>query len=255
MNKNNNTTMVRRLNVIFILCILLLSSCGIDHLWDKDHLFSYLEPQDGVFMYDCSDYTQWYFFSFEEGTVIGSCDAMDSLANEEWRKRIDWDLAFHRQNIKSNGGISGAGLGGIMEYVQDEFNFDTVLEAPETGYIIDVPDSVVYDMSQMMSGKIGYAYTGLNPVTKDWAVLADMMSGLWTYASKVFIVRTAIGKYAKIHLMNFKSDRGASGTVTMKYVYQADGTINLDINKQEITKLSRTKSSGSGTISNNHSIN
>jgi hypothetical protein len=223
--------MARRLSGIFILCIFLLSSCEIDHLWDKDHLFSYLEPQNGVFIYDCSDYTQWYFFSFEDGQVIGSCDAMDSLAYGEWYKRTDWDLAFHRQNIKSNSGVSGIGLGGIMEFVQDEFDFDAVLEAPETGYIVDEPDSVIYDMSQMMSGNIGYAHTGINPVTKDWTVLTDMMSGLWTYASKAFIVRTATGKYAKIHLMNFKSDRGASGTVTMKYVYQADGTINLDINK------------------------
>jgi hypothetical protein len=90
-------------------------------------------------------------------------------------------------------------------------------------------------MSQMMSGQIGYAHTGVNPVTKNWAVLKDMMSGLWVYAEKVFVVRTADGKYAKVHLMNFKSDRGASGTVTMKYVYQSDGTINLDITKQEST--------------------
>ncbi|MDR1114914.1 MAG: HmuY family protein [Tannerella sp.] len=233
MNKNKNTTRTTAGSGIFILCLLLLSSCDINQLWDKDHLFSYLEPQDGVFMYDCSDYTQWYFFSFEEGGIIGSCDAMDLPANEEWGKRTDWDLAFHRQNIKSNSGVSGDGSGGIMEYTQDEFDFDAVFEAPETGYIIDVPDSVIYDMSQMMSGKIGYAYTGVNPVTKNWAVLTDMMSGLWTYAAKTFIVRTATGNYAKIHLMNFKSDRGASGTVTMKYVYQADGTINLDINKLE----------------------
>ncbi len=234
-------TFRKSLTAFTLLCIFFLSSCEMDHLWDKDYMFSYLEAQDGVFVHDCSNYTLWHFFSFEKGEVIGSCDAMDSLANEEWSKRTDWDLAFHRQNIKSNGGVSGVGQGGIMEYVQTNFDFDAVHSAPEEGYVVDVPDSVIYDMSRMMEGKIGYAYTGINPVTKDWAVLTDMMSGLWTYAQKVFIVRTATGKYAKIYLMNFKSEIGASGTITMKYVYQSDGSINLDTAKESKGNLPEEK--------------
>ena len=237
-NRQPGATFIQRASftkfrsAFFIGLVLLFSSCEMDHLWDKDYLFSYLEAQDGVFVHDCSDCTLWHFFSFAEGEVIGTCDAMDSLQNEEWRKRTDWDLAFHRQNVKSNSGVSGVGLGGILEYKQDVFDFDAVTEAPEDGYLIDVADSVIYDMSQMMAGNIEYAHTGVNSVTKNWAVLVDMMSGLWSYAQTAFIVRTADGKYAKIHLMNFKSDRGASGTVTMKYVYQSDGTINLNIGKE-----------------------
>ena len=198
-------------------------------LLDKDHLFSYIEAQDGVFVHDCSSYTDWHFFSFAEGQVIGSCDAMDSVAYADWFERTDWDLAFHRQNVKSNSGISGSGAGGIMEYPQHVFDFDAVIEAPEMGYVTDVADSVVYDMSQMATGSIGYAHTGLNPETKGWAELTDMMGGVWTYAQKVFIVRTANNKYAKIHLMNFKDRGGVSGTVTMMYVYQSDGSLNLKI--------------------------
>jgi len=200
---------------------------------DKDHLFTYIEAQDGVFVHDCSKYDLWHFFSFDEGMVIGTCDAKDSVTYESWKKRTDWDLAFHRQNIKSNNGISGEGRGGIMEYPQTVFDFDAVIEAPEEGYQTDVPDSIVYDMKNMAEGKIGYVYTGVNPVTKDWAKLTDMMGGIWTYAQKIFIVRTAKGKYAKIHLMNFKNDKGVSGTVTMKYVYQSDGSTNLNIKKEE----------------------
>jgi hypothetical protein len=188
-------------------------------------MFEVTEPQDGLFVYDCSSYTDWHFFSFDRGEVIGSCDAKDSLMYETWRTRTDWDLAFHRQNIKTNSGASGVGMGGMLEYRQETFGFESVAEAPEEGYLIDVPDSVIYDMSQMAAGKIGYAYTGLCPVVKGWAVLTDMMGGVWTYAQKVFVVRTATGKYAKIYLKNFKSDIGASGTITMQYVYQSDGTV------------------------------
>jgi hypothetical protein len=201
------------------------ASCDLNHLWDKDYLFEVTVPQDGVFVYDCSSYTDWHFFSFDRGEVIGSCDAQDSLAYEGWRIRTDWDMAFHRQNIKTNSGASGAGAGGMMEYKQNTFDFSAVSEAPEEGYLVDVADSVIYDMSQMAAGKIGYAYTGLSPVVKGWAVLTDMMGGVWSYAQKVFIVRTGTGKYAKIYLKNFKSDIGASGTITMEYVYQSNGSV------------------------------
>lgn len=220
---------IKRIIIPLATILLFFSACDIDHLWDKDHLLSYIEPQEGVFVYDCTSYTDWHFFSFAEGKVIGSCDAMDSLENEHWHNRTDWDLAFHRQNVKSNSGVSGIGQGGILSYYQSVFDFDAILEAPEEGYVVDVQDSVVYDMSQMMQGTIGYAHTGVNPETKDWAVLQDMMAGLWVYKQNAFIVRTADAKYAKIHLMNFKDERGASGTVTMKYVYQPDGTLNLNI--------------------------
>lgn len=228
-NRISSKNMLQKLSFLGIIaCIIFIASCKKVPLWNKDYMFSYVEAQDGVFVYDCSDYTLWHFFSFKDAGIIGSCDAMDSVAIEEWRNRTDWDLAFHRQNVKSNSGLSGVGNGGILEYVQEEFDFDVVTEAPTDGYSVDVADSVVYDMSQMMMGYIDYAHTGVNPVTKEWAVLTDMMSGLWTYAQKVFVVRTADEKYAKIYLMNFKSDIGASGTVTMKYVYQSDGTVNLN---------------------------
>jgi hypothetical protein len=218
---------------IFILCVAGCCSCEIDHLWDKDYLFEVIEPQDGLFVYDCSSYTDWHFFSFVEGGIVGSCDANDSTTCETWRRRTDWDLAFHRQNLKTNSGVSGAGQGGLLAFPQEVFDFEAILEAPEEGYAIDVADSVIYDMSGMAAGKIGYAYTGLAQPAKGWAVLTDMMNGVWTYVQTAFIVRTADGRYAKIYLKNFKSDIGVSGTVSMQYVYQPDGTINLDIKKNE----------------------
>ncbi|GHV72324.1 hypothetical protein FACS1894201_00860 [Bacteroidia bacterium] len=216
---------------IFILFLTSFVACDIDHLWDKDYLFTVIEPQDGVFRYDCSSYTDWHFFSFAAGEIIGSCDAGDAEAYEAWHNRTDWDLAFHRQNIKTNSGVSGVGSGGIQKYQQETFNFDAIIEAPEDGYQTDVPDSVIYDMSGMMTGSISYAYTGLSQPVKAWTVLTDMQNGIWTYVQSAFIVRTATGKYAKIYLRNFKSDVGASGTITMQYVYQNDGTINLAMTK------------------------
>jgi hypothetical protein len=224
-----NFTETVKLAAIALLSIIYLSSCD-----NKDDLFQKNEPKEGLAILDCSNYAKWNFFSFSKGEIIGTCDANNETEYEAWRKRIDWDIAFHRQDVKTNSGASGNGKGGILEYdfKGQAFDFDAVKEAPKEGYQTDVQDSVIYDMSQMMQGIIGYAKTGLAQPTKKWAVLTDMQNSKWEYVQKVFIVRTADEKYAKIYLKNFKSDTGASGTVTMQYVYQSDGTGNLDITEK-----------------------
>jgi hypothetical protein len=217
--------------VQFIMFALLSTACLLS--CDKDDLFKKSEPKEGEAVMDCSSYQQWNFFSFAKGEIIGSCDAGNETEYAAWHNRTDWDLAFHRQDVKTNGGTSGSGKGGILEYNFNgqEFNFDLVTTAPKEGYLTDVQDSIIYDMSQMMQGIIGYVHTGLAQPTKKWAKLVDMQNSRWEYAEKVFVVRTADSKYAKIYLKNFKNDIGASGTITMQYVYQPDGTDNLNIEK------------------------
>lgn len=212
---------MKNITVLTILLtgIALFSSC------DKDHLFDPKDTEDGVVQIISRDYTRWVFFSFEKGDTIGSCDAQDVTENADWKKRTDWDIAFHRQDIKTNSGVSGDGDGGIIAVEQDEFDFKAVTQAPELGYQVDKPDSVYYDMSGMAGGSIGYAYTGTTSVTDNWVVLKDMMTGNWVVTPKVYVVKTGTGNYAKIYLRSFLGDDGASGMVTMQYVYQPDGSI------------------------------
>jgi hypothetical protein len=206
---------------IALISIACLSSCGDD----KDDLFKKIEPKEGLAIINSSSYTQWNFFSFAQDSIIGSCDAGNEAEYEAWSRRTDWDLAFHRQDVKTNSGASGSGKGGILEYDFKGQSFD--FEAVDAGaknfspsqFQTDVNDSIIYDMSQMMQGIIGYAHTGLAQPTKKWAVLTDMQNSKWEYAQKVFIVRTADEKYAKIYLKDFKSNTGASGTITMQYAY------------------------------------
>jgi hypothetical protein len=209
------------MNIKHTLTIALLSLSFLFSCDNKDDLFKKEEPKEGLAVLDCSSYTQWNFFSFSKGEIIGKCEVNNSSEYDSWASRTDWDIAFHRQDIKTNSGASGKGNGGIIEYdfKGETFNFESVKYAPADGYSVDIPDSVIFDMSKMMEGIIGYANTGLAQPPKKWAVLTDMMNSKWEYVQKVFIVRTADKKYAKIYLKNFKSDTGASGTVTMQYTY------------------------------------
>ena len=56
---------------------------------------------------------QWSYISLREGRQIGVCSLSDSLGQAEWAARDDWDIALCNGHIRTNGGLSGIGEGGI----------------------------------------------------------------------------------------------------------------------------------------------
>lgn len=54
---------------------------------------------------NASDYAKWVYFSFEKGAIV-------ELSEAEAKTSLDWDLAFHRYDIRTNSGKSGQGQGG-----------------------------------------------------------------------------------------------------------------------------------------------
>jgi hypothetical protein len=168
------------------------------------------------------DYTLWHYFSFEADSVVGTGSAdPDNADDAAWKQRTDWDIAFHRYNVRTNSGTSGIGNGGMLE--ASETVFDNVLEAPTSGYTAD--DSIDIYLTAAMP-PVSATTTG-NTVCEGWASY-NHAEGAWVFAEKVFIVRTAKGKYAKIWLKSFLDDEDVSGTVTMDYAYQTDGSTSLE---------------------------
>ncbi len=79
--------------------------------------------------------SEWVYFSVSEGAVVGTSTFLSEKEDAEWASRKDWDFAICGDYIKTNGGTSGNGLGGILR--DSEHNFQTLTEAPAEGYIID----------------------------------------------------------------------------------------------------------------------
>lgn len=79
--------------------------------------------------------TQWTYFSFETGDVVGTSTFASDEEDEVWSKRKDWDFAICGDYLKTNGGTSGEGLGGIQR--DSTATFATIVEAPSTGYLLD----------------------------------------------------------------------------------------------------------------------
>jgi hypothetical protein len=125
----------------------------------------------------------------------------------------DWDFGLRFTTFVVNGGVSGPGMGGVI--VHDGL-FDELVEAPESGYKVDAEGSLAVTDGEW------YNY---NPVTHQFA----------PKAGKVFIFRTAKGKYAKMELTSVEPTDNDGNVVTpptiptrfrynMRYVVQPDGS-------------------------------
>lgn len=77
----------------------------------------------------------WTYFSFEKGDVVGTSKLGDDTQDKEWYERTDWDFAICGDRLKTNGGMSGKGQGGVQRNTTE--SFQTLKEAPEAGYIQD----------------------------------------------------------------------------------------------------------------------
>ena len=78
----------------------------------------------------------WTYFSFEKGGTVGTSAFASAEEDEQWAKRTDWDFAICGDRIKTNGGDSGCGLGGLFK--DTEHNFLTLETAPQSGYEEDI---------------------------------------------------------------------------------------------------------------------
>ena len=138
----------------------------------------------------------WIYFDFSKGAVVSISD----------RTSHDWDMGFRRAKIISNSGASNpSGRGGIAAIENAEFV--SVMEAPESGYMIDISKN---------------ALETENPVIDRW-YLYNYMTHELKPKKNIYIIRTADGKYVKIQIMKFYCE-GLAGCYTIKYVYQGNGS-------------------------------
>jgi hypothetical protein len=141
------------------------------------------------------------YFSLEQGATLPP-----TSANTD-----DWDFGMRFTTMIVNSGVSGPGMAGV-QIVQGVF--DEITEAPEDGYLIDAEgDLAVKDA--------------------DWYVYQNFQFS--PIAGRVFLFRTAKGKYAKMEVLGADpvDDNGQIVTpptfptqfrYNIRYVVQPDGS-------------------------------
>ncbi len=150
---------------------------------------------------DASDYDLWVYLDLESGLFVNPTDSgsgarMNMEAPED---SLDWDLAFQRFKVKSNGGISGNG--GVEGVRLDGVDFAALVKAPTSGYIVDAEDSDDVDTDP------DYIFLGETP----WYDYAGAPTHALSPADAVYVVRSVEGNYFKVQFTAYYDASGTSG--------------------------------------------
>ncbi len=138
----------------------------------------------------------YVYFDFSSGRPVKIQDSSS----------LEWDLAFRRSKVISNGGASSKlGKAGLIDL--GSVGFDTVTEVPTENYILDV---------------------GARTETENPVLLKPYNYNYFTHKltakGNVYATRTADGKYAKFEFLDFYCDNKEVGCIKFRYVYQNNGS-------------------------------
>jgi hypothetical protein len=148
---------------------------------------------------------KYTFLSFKNGALTNA----DSATTK-------WDLAFRGTTILTNSGTSGPGQGAasIVSAIFDE--------------IKTVPASATFNQD---SKTVLAIPTGSGKGWYNYDAPTNIISPI---AGKVFLIKTADGKYAKMEILSYYKGAPATPTAnsqsryyTFRYVYQPDGTMKF----------------------------
>ncbi len=153
------------------------------------------------------DYSRWYY--------AGTKTYADPKASAS-DVTIDWHIALHRFNVRTNGGTAIA---------TPATELSALAVIPSTGYTEDVEITtdtrVITDLSGMMQGNVGYASSGpINTVLGGWVTRSGSMGNyVYTLSQKVYVVKFKDGSYAKLKFTDHSNAEGTTGHVTFAYEY------------------------------------
>lgn len=198
-----------KLKSIFALLIglLIFSSCSSDNR--EEDVATAGEIKKYEFL-DARSYTDWVYFSFSKGEIVVVTD---------YKNDTNWDIAFHRGDVRLNGGKSGKGSGEGINTNKTEWN--AVTSAPTSGYVKDE------------IGKITTAFTGTGITEEDQPFSQTLTTWLtvdtsspppkYTVHNYVYVIKAANGKFVKLQLYDNKNATNVAGHVSFKYQYNAEG--------------------------------
>jgi len=162
---------------------------------------------------DASSYDEWVYFS------LGLSEFTNNPGFE------NWDLAFKRNNIKTNGGVNG--FGGVCAIVDDTqiwgnnsfyyfddsiFEFDSEWVCQPDVEIAGNTENYVgcYDISDHE-----FKDCDKNPALDRWGIFDDKYNLI--ISNYHFFVKDVNDEYYRIWLMGYKDANGETGKISMAF--------------------------------------
>ncbi len=157
-----------------------------------------------TFVVNAVSYRDWVYFSFVTGDSVEVAQPYNS-----W----DWDIAFHRYDMQTNGGKTGIGKAGVI--MREEQDFATLFTLPETGYYVDKIDSINYTGMPPMNT----VSSKNRELSRYMEVDTENMPPQYKLYPNVFVIRTAKGRYAKLRFTDYRDDKNVKGYIRIEYIY------------------------------------
>lgn len=150
-------------------------------------------PRD--YTVDATNHDRWVYFDFSRGSVV----------EVESPRSLDWDIAFRRHRIITNGGATNPwGQAGALDIGAADLNMG--FEVPDAGYVVDERRG---DEPRNRVLERWYEYSWISHVLRP--------------AGRVYAIRTADGRYAALRILGYYCPGGRPGCVTFRYLYRGDG--------------------------------
>lgn len=140
---------------------------------------------------DATDEEAWVYFDLETGT---------ELEVDEPSEDMQWDLAFRRFHIATNGGVSGSAGSEVALVPQP---FDEVSSIPDSGFLVDEADGDDDNEDP-------------DYVFRDWYDY-NFMTHVLTAHPQTYVVLTGSGNAFKVALEGYYDEAGTSGFPTVAW--------------------------------------
>ena len=123
----------------------------------------------------------------------------------------DWDLAFNRYNVRTNGGKSGVGEGGAYLTSKSSWNSVSAADIPDDSQF--TADSTA-EITASLDFSSDFSMTTVESSYNYVLATALQFSGpppAYTPNANVFIIKSADGTYYKFKAIGFYDEEGNSG--------------------------------------------
>jgi len=162
---------------------------------------------------NASSEKDWAYFDLSRGATVDIHD----------KSSLEWDLAFRRGKVKSNGGATNKfGKAGLIDLKDVEY--ESVTEVPTESYIQDSSTRTEEENKVLLKW---YKYN----------YLTHVMSA----KKNVYAFRTADNKYAKLQFLSFYCENDETGCIKIRYTYQNDGSNSFLLSEDQIEPLQEEK--------------
>ena len=208
-------TKKKKMKKTFYFLAICAIALGFTACSDDDDDKPTVEPTTGSMTIDTRAYDKWTYFSFAKGDTVPE--------PADFKNDKTWDIAFHRWDVRTNGGESGVGEGAAFQTTYESLDVNTwSLSIAQSNFTKDEIIKTYMATPNMYaeSDEDQRSDVPANTALGKWMTVT-MSSIPPTYAiiNNAFVVRTANGSYAAIRFTNYMNDKAERGYVSFDYIY------------------------------------